>query len=235
MQDVFLKKKKKHASITSSIIIVFTSYFYSFNFFSFSSAKSTHPKKAGGTTKAAAATSTLPAHSAKDARGASRNSAADARTNRKSDTPTSSTLPGNSSTETQSRSEELKSSPVASDTKPASQVQTEETQAASQQGHRSKTVPKASAAGEETSKGTPEPDQFQNDDRKAAEDITITQGQSDSCSKEEKQEKRSGEGGEEDVKKGEDSSDPSETKLRWKKLNPVSLEYNYFINLFYGF
>lgn len=178
-------------------------------------AKSTHPKKTGCTTKAAAPSSTLPARSAKDARGAPRNGATDgARTNRKSDTAASSSVPENSSAETQSQPGDLKSSPASSDTKSASRVGTEEPQAASQQGQGWKSVPKASAAGEETSKAAaPVPaDQSLHSDDKAAEDGSITQGQLDGCSKEEKQEGSSGEEAKE-VKKGEDQSE-QETKLR---------------------
>ncbi|XP_075870219.1 phosphatase and actin regulator 2 isoform X4 [Nelusetta ayraudi] len=174
-------------------------------------AKSTHPKKTGGPTKAAAPSSTLPARSAKDARGAPRNGATDgARTNRKSDTAASSSVPENSSAETQSQPGDLKSSPASSDTKSASRVRTEEPQAASQPGQGSKSVPKASAAGEETSRAAAPADQSLHSDDKAAEDGSITQGQLDGCSKEQKQEGSSGEEAEE-VKKGEDQS-AQETK-----------------------
>lgn len=181
------------------------------------SAKSTHPKKTGCATKAAASSSTLPARSAKDTRGAPRNGVADgARTNRKSDTPASSSVPeSSSSTETQSRPGDVKSSPVSSQTKSAPRVRTEESRAASPQGQGSKSVPKASAAGEETSEGAaPEPaDLPLHHDGKAAEDGSITQGKSDTCINEDKQDKTSGEDREEDVKTGEDES-TEKTKLR---------------------
>lgn len=136
-----------------------------------------------------------------------------AKTNRKSDTPASSFVPENSSTtETPSQPGDVKSSPVSSHTKSAARVRTEESRPSSQQGHGSKSVPKASAAGEETSEGgAPGPaDQSLQNDGKAAED---TQGESDGCIKEEKQEKSSGEDGEDDAKTGEDES-TEETKLR---------------------
>lgn len=190
-------------------------YFPSLNsYFCFSSAKSSHPKKTGCTTKtlpAPTSASTLPTRSAKDARSAARNGATDTKTNRKSDTPASS-VPEKASTETQSQPGELKSSPVSSDVKPASPSQAEDSQAASPPGQEPKVVPKAAAAGEETNKGVaPEPTDQSLKNHTATEDTPS--GESDSCSKKEKQERTRKEEGEEDVKKGETES-AQETKPR---------------------
>lgn len=193
-------------------------YFLFLNsYFCFSSAKSSHPKKTGCTTKtlpAPTSTSTLPTRSAKDARSAARNGAADHKTNRKSDTPASS-VPEKASTDTQSQPGELKSSPVSSDTKPASPSQAENSQAASPPGQEPKVAPKAAAAGEETNKGVaPEPTDQSLPNHAAAEDTSVTpSGESDSCSKEEKHERTREEGGEGDAKKGETES-AQETKPR---------------------
>lgn len=158
-----------------------------------------------------------------------------ARTNRKSDTAASSSVPENfSSTETLTQSGDANSPSVSSQTKSAPRVRTEESQAASLHGHGSKPVPKASVAGEgeETSEGAaPEPaDQSLHNDGKAAVNSSITQGEPVSCLTEEKQEKSSGEDGEEDVKTGEDKS-TEETALRLeKKKNSVLIgNSNYLI------
>lgn len=197
-------------------------YFPSLNsYFCFSSAKSSHPKKTGCTTKtlpAPTSTSTLPTRSAKDARSAARNGATDTKTNRKSDTPASS-VPKKATTETETQTQrqpgELKSPPVSSDTKPASPSQAEDSQAASPPGQEPKVVPKGAAAGEETNKGVaPEPTDQSLPNHAATEDTSVTpSGESDSCSKEEKQEQTREEGGEGDVKKGESES-ARETKPR---------------------
>lgn len=122
-------------------------------------------------------------------------------------------MPEKASTETQSQPGELKSSPVSSDIKPASPSQAEDSQAASPLGQEPKVVPKAAAAGEETNKGVaPEPTDQSEPVRTTATEDTPS-GESDSCSKEEKQERTREEGGEGDVKKGETES-AQETKPR---------------------
>lgn len=139
-----------------------------------------------------------------------------AKTNRKSDTPASSSVPENSSSaETPSQPGDVKSFPVSSHTKSAPRVLTEESQSSPQQSHGSKTVLKASAAGEETSKGEePAPaDQSLHNDDKAAEEGSVTQGSHSCIIREDKQEKCSGKDGEEDSKTGGDKS-TEETKLR---------------------
>lgn len=181
-------------------------YFPSLNsYFCFSSAKSSHPKKTGCTTKtlpAPTSTSTLPTRSAKDTRSAARNGATDTKTNRKSDTPTSS-VPEKASTETPSQPGELKSSPVSSDAKPASPSRAEDSRAASPPGQEPKVVPKA-----------PEPTDQSLPNHAATKDTSVTPSrETDSCSKEEKQERTREEGGEGDVKKAETES-AQETKPR---------------------
>lgn len=136
-----------------------------------------------------------------------------ARTNRKSDTPASSCVPENSSTtETQKQPGDSLGS---SHTKSALRARTEQSHAASQQGQGSKTGSKASATGEESSKGAaPGPaDQSLPSEDKAAEGSSINQGVTDGYLKEDKQEKSGGDGGGEDVKTGEDQS-AEETKRR---------------------
>lgn len=139
---------------------------------------------------------------AKDAGGAAHNGGTDARTNRKSDTPTSS-VPEKASAETPSQPGELKSS----DTKSASSNETEGTRASSQPGREPKSVPKASAAGEETHKRmAPEPTVQSPHINTATEDTSFTKGELDSSSKGEKQGRTGGEGGEEEMKKGQAES-----------------------------
>lgn len=130
----------------------------------------------------------------------------DARTNRKSDTPTSSSVPQKASAETPRQPRELKSSPLSSDTKLASSKAsgngTEGIQAASQHGLEPKSAPSASTAGEETHKGmAPEPTVQSSHINTATEDTSFTEGETDSSSQ-----GRTGGEGEEEKKKGQTES-----------------------------
>lgn len=180
-------------------------------------AKSSHPKKTGCTTKTTpASASTLRPRAQKDAGAAAATGGTDARTNRKSDTPTSSSpVPPKASAETPSQPGELKSSPLSSDTKSPSSNETEGTQGASQPGAEPKSAAKASAAGEETNKGmAPEPTLQSPHINTATEDTSFTEGEKDSSSKGEKQGGPGGEGGAEDEKKKGESESAVENNLR---------------------
>uniref|UniRef100_A0A3Q3KJ19 Phosphatase and actin regulator n=1 Tax=Monopterus albus TaxID=43700 RepID=A0A3Q3KJ19_MONAL len=169
-------------------------------------AKSSHPKKTGGTAKSTSAstsTSTPRSHVSKDTGAAVKTNRTDARTNRKSDAPSSSSIPQKASAETPNQPGELKSLLLSSDSKPASSKasgsETEGTQAAS------KSVPNASITGEETHKGmAPEPTLQSPHIKKATEDTSFTEGET--CSQGEKPGRTGGEGGEEEKKKKETQS-----------------------------
>ena len=182
----------------------------------FPSAKSSHPKKTGGTTKNTPASSTTPRSRApKDAGSAALTAGTDARANRKSDTPTSLSVTQKASAETPSPPGEVKSSPRSSDIKSASSNETEGSQTASQPGLEPKSAPKASAAGEETHKGmAPESTVQSPHINTATEDTSFTEGQTDSSSKDEKQEATGGEGGGEEEKKKGEAESAVESSLR---------------------
>ncbi|XP_054455664.1 phosphatase and actin regulator 2 isoform X2 [Anoplopoma fimbria] len=167
-------------------------------------AKSSHPKKTGLTAKNSPAststsTSTLRSRASKDA--LAQTEGTDSRTNRKANTPTSSSVPHKAPAETSSQPGELKSSLLSSDTKPASSKasgnDTEGAQAASQPAPQPKYVPNTSTAGEETQ--SPHINT-------ATEDTSFTVGGTGSGSQGEKRGKTGGEGGEEEKKKGETES-----------------------------
>ncbi|XP_058507092.1 phosphatase and actin regulator 2 isoform X2 [Solea solea] len=84
-------------------------------------AKSSHPKKTGGTAKTTPASTSNPrSRTSKDAGGPAQTDRTNARTNRKSCTPNSSSLPHKATTvETPNQSGTLKPSPISSDTKAA--------------------------------------------------------------------------------------------------------------------
>ncbi|XP_070833678.1 phosphatase and actin regulator 2 isoform X4 [Chaetodon trifascialis] len=178
-------------------------------------AKSSHPKKTGCTTKnAPASASTLRPRASKDTGAAAQTGGTNAKTNQKSDTPTSSSIPQKASAETPDQPGELNSTPLSSDTKSASSNETEGTQAASQPGLEPKSAPMASAEGEETHPGmAPEPTAQSPYINAATEDTSFTEGETDSGSKGEKQGSLGGEGGEEEKKKGE-SETAVESSLR---------------------
>ncbi|XP_040905476.1 phosphatase and actin regulator 2 isoform X4 [Toxotes jaculatrix] len=164
-------------------------------------AKSSHPKKTGGTTKTTPA-STPRSRASKDAGASAQTNGTDARTNRKSDTPISSAAPQKASAETPSQPGELKSLPLSSDSKTlvsskATGNETEGTQSA----------PSASTVGEEAHKGMgPGPTVQSLHVNTVTEDTSFTEGGADSSSQGEKQEKTGGEGGEEENKKEETDS-----------------------------
>ncbi|XP_028278420.1 phosphatase and actin regulator 2 isoform X2 [Parambassis ranga] len=164
-------------------------------------AKSSHPKKTGCTTKANPTSTTTPrSRTSKESSAAAETNGTDTRINRKSDTPTSSSLPQKASTETPSQSGELKPSLLSSDTKPlsskASGNETEGTQAASQPGSESKSAP--NAPGEDTPEATVQSPHINT----ATEDTSFTNGEMGSGSQGEKQGRTEGKG-EDRRKKGE--------------------------------
>ncbi|XP_068575856.1 phosphatase and actin regulator 2 isoform X2 [Cebidichthys violaceus] len=173
-------------------------------------AKSSHPKKTGLAAKnTSTSTSTPRSRTSKDA--LAQTEGTDARTNRKSNTPTSSSVPQKAPADTPSQPGELKSSLLSSDTKPASSKassnETEGTRAASQPAPEPKSAPNASTAGEETHKGMgPGPAIQSPHINTATEDTSFTVGGMGSSSQGEKRGRTGGEGGEEEKKKGETDS-----------------------------
>ncbi|XP_044069266.1 phosphatase and actin regulator 2 isoform X5 [Siniperca chuatsi] len=166
-------------------------------------AKSSHPKKTGCTTKTTpASTSTPRSRASKEA--AAQTGGTDARTNRKTDTPTSSSVPQKASAETPSPPGELKSSPLSSDTKPASSKASGNEAAGTPPGLEPKSVPKTSTAGEEGM--APEPIVQSPHINTATEDTSFTEGETDSSSQGEKQGTTGGKGGEEEKKNRETES-----------------------------
>lgn len=110
-------------------------------------------------------------------------------------------MPEKASAETPSQPGELKSSPLSSVAKSASSDETRGTSAAP--GHETKSVPKASAAGEESHKDmAPEPAVQSPHVNTATEDTSFTKEGLDGSSKAEKQGRVGEEGGEEEMKKG---------------------------------
>ncbi|XP_033469259.2 uncharacterized protein phactr2 isoform X2 [Epinephelus lanceolatus] len=167
-------------------------------------AKSSHPKKTGLTSKtspASTATTTTTTTTTPRSR-ASKDSTAetDARTNRKSNPPTSSSVSQKAPAETPSQPGELKSSPLSSDAKSASSKasggETEGAQAASPPAPEPKSALKASAAGEETHKASESAVQSPHVNT-ATEDTSFTEGEKG---------RTGGEGGEEEKKRGEGES-----------------------------
>ncbi|XP_034408766.1 phosphatase and actin regulator 2 isoform X2 [Cyclopterus lumpus] len=170
-------------------------------------AKSSHPKKTGstaknGSTSTSTSTSTPRSRASKDALAPTEGT--DARTNRKSNTPTSSLVPPKAPAETPSQPGEVKSSLLSSDTSSkASGNETEGTHAASQPAAEPKSAPKASTAGEETHKGaTPGPTIQSPHINSATEDTSFTVGETGSSSQGENRGRTRGEGGEEEKKRG---------------------------------
>ncbi|XP_035028591.2 phosphatase and actin regulator 2 isoform X4 [Hippoglossus stenolepis] len=160
-------------------------------------AKSSHPKKTGGTAKAtAASTSTPRSRASKDAGAAAQAEGKDAKNKQKSCTP----VPQKATVETPSPPGGSRSSPPSSDTKPvSSKASGSETEGAASQ-----SAPSASAGGEENHKGlAPEsavqPPHVNTD----TEDTSFTEVETETCSQGEKRERT---GGEEEKKKGETDS-----------------------------
>lgn len=162
-------------------------------------AKSSHPKKAGGTTKPTpASTSTPRSHASKDSGATGRT---DAKNNRKSDTPTSSSVPQKTPSKAQGQHGEVKSSDPASSK--SSGTEAKESKAAS----RSVETKSASAAGEETHKGvTTEPNKRSPHVNAATEDTSFTEKETDGRTQADGQSRTRGEGREDDKKKGEAES-----------------------------
>ncbi|XP_032396856.1 phosphatase and actin regulator 2 isoform X4 [Etheostoma spectabile] len=168
-------------------------------------AKSSHPKKTGVTTKN---TPTSIPHSRVSKDSAAQTEGTDARRNRKSNTPVSSSVPQKAPAETPCQPGELKSSSLSSDTKSASFKasgnQTDGTQAASQPAVESKPDPNASTVSEDPQKGmAPEPNVQPSHINTATEDTSFTEGGTDSSSHGEKRGTAVGEGCEQEKKKGE--------------------------------
>ncbi|XP_049455520.1 phosphatase and actin regulator 2 isoform X4 [Epinephelus fuscoguttatus] len=171
-------------------------------------AKSSHPKKTGLTSKTSptsTSTSTTTTTTTTPRSRASKDSTAetegtDARTNRKSNPPTSSSVSQKAPAETPSQPGELKSSPLSSDAKSASSKasggETEGAQAASPPAPEPKSALKASAAGEETHKASESAVQSPHVNT-ATEDTSFTEGEKG---------RMGGEGGEEENKRGEGES-----------------------------
>ncbi|XP_068615163.1 phosphatase and actin regulator 2-like, partial [Brachionichthys hirsutus] len=162
-------------------------------------AKSSHPKKTGGTTKATpASASNLRSRANKESGGAAQNGGTDAKNNWKSDTRLSSAISQKTATEAPSRPVDLKSSPLSSDTKSPSSKQVKEP------GLVPKSAPKASAAGEETDEDVaPELKLLSSRCKTAVEDTSFTEGDKDSSSEGAKQERTEGPGAAGETKTGE--------------------------------
>ncbi|KAM8738557.1 phosphatase and actin regulator 2 isoform 2-T2 [Acanthopagrus schlegelii] len=185
-------------------------YARSTNTISRGAAKSSHPKKTGGQPKNASAstsTSTPRSRVSKDGSGAAQNGGTETRTNRKSDTPNSSSVPQKASAETPSQHGELKSSPLSSDAKSSSSKETEGSKDGSQPAASPKCAPKAMAEGEETDDDlAPKPTVQSPHVNTATEDTSFTESEKDSSSKGDKLEKEGGEDGEDEKKNGEPES-----------------------------
>lgn len=174
-----------------------------FSCFCFSSAKSSHPKKTGGTTKntSTPTTTSAPRPRSKDTVVAAQSNRGDTTTKRKSDAPTSSLVTQKVSTETPSQPGDLKSLPLSSDTKPAS------SKASGNEAEGAQSAPNTPAAGEDTQKGVaPKPTVQFSHINTATEETSFTVGETDSRSQGDKQERTRGEGGEEEKEKGETES-----------------------------
>lgn len=143
----------------------------------------------------------------KDASSAAQNGGTETRTNRKSDTPNSSSVPQKASADTPSQHGELKSSPLSSDTKSASSKETEGSKAGSQPAASPKSAPKATAEDVETDDDmAPKPTVQSPHVNTVTEDTSFTESEKDSSSKGEKLEKTGGDDGEDEKKNGERES-----------------------------
>ncbi|XP_059214798.1 phosphatase and actin regulator 2 isoform X2 [Centropristis striata] len=161
------------------------------------SVKSSQPKKTGLTTKttpASTSTSTPRSRVSKDS--AAQTEGTDSRTNRKSNTPNSSSVPQKTPAETPSQPGELKSSPLSSDTKTvSSKASGNEPEGTSQHALEPKSTPNASAVGKEAHKG-PEPSVLSPHINTDTEDTSFTEGETGSSSQGGKRGRTGGEGGE---------------------------------------
>ncbi|CAJ1067143.1 phosphatase and actin regulator 2 isoform X3 [Xyrichtys novacula] len=180
--------------------------------------KSTHPKKTGTTTKTtpgstSTSTSTPRSRASKDS--AAQNGGTEGKTNRKSDVPTSSSVPHKASTETPSKPGELKSSPLSSDTKTAASSKgsgsdSGGTHAASQPDPECKSAPNGSTAAEETprDKAAETTEQIPHINSET-EDTSFTEGETERSSNGGEEERTGGEGREEEKKKHEGETESS--------------------------
>ncbi|XP_070697172.1 phosphatase and actin regulator 2 isoform X1 [Pempheris klunzingeri] len=191
-------------------------------------AKSSHPRKTGCTTKTTpASTSTARSRASKDAGAAAQTGGTDSRTNRKSDTPTSSTVPQKTPAETPKQPKELKPSPLSSDTSfKAPGNETEGNQAASQPALEAKSVPSVSTDGEVTHKGmAPEPTVQSPHINAATEETSFIEGETDSSPQGVKKGRTEGEG-EEEKKKGESAAENSPRSAEHQAEKPQALSVN---------
>lgn len=160
------------------------------------SAKSSNPKKTGCTTKTTPVSSSAPRFRApKDTAAPAKPDRAEAKTGRKSDTQTSSSVPQKDSTETSSQPGKLKSSPAPSGNKPLSSKalgnEAEGSQVAFKPDLELKPVPDSSTSGEETHKGAASETTVQSPRiNMATEDTSFTEGETDVGTRQEKQEKK---------------------------------------------
>ncbi|XP_037535616.1 phosphatase and actin regulator 2 [Nematolebias whitei] len=162
-------------------------------------AKSSNPKKTGCTAKTPPVSSSTPrSRVPKDTAAPAKANGTEAKASRKSDTPTSSSVPQKHSTETPSQPGELKPSPPPSVNKPpsskASGNEAEGSRAASKPDLESKPAPGSSTSGEETHKGTAADTRVQSPHiNMATEDTSFTEGETEVGTRQEKQEKTKGE------------------------------------------
>uniref|UniRef100_A0A3Q2FI63 Phosphatase and actin regulator n=1 Tax=Cyprinodon variegatus TaxID=28743 RepID=A0A3Q2FI63_CYPVA len=166
-------------------------------------AKSSAPKKTGAASKTTSTTTSTPrSRASKDA--AARSEGTAPKTNRKSDTPASSSEPQKTSTETPSQPEELKSSPASSDKKhPSSKTsgsKAEGNQNASKPDGEPKLAPDDIASKEETNKvEAAENTEESSHINQSTEDTSFTGEKDNSSQRETPEGTERGEG--EDVKK----------------------------------
>lgn len=168
-----------------------------------SSAKSSHPKKTGCTTKSTT-TSTPRSRASKDTGSAAQNERTDAKANRKSDTPTSSSVLQKASAETLNPPGDLKSSPLSSDTKPISSKSNDTGGAQGDSVQDPKSSLDASRAGEDTHKGAlPGTTSQSSHVNTATENTSFADGEARGSSQSDKQERTKEQGGGGRTKKGE--------------------------------
>ncbi|XP_037829629.1 phosphatase and actin regulator 2 isoform X2 [Kryptolebias marmoratus] len=171
--------------------------------------KSSNPKKTGGTTKTTPASLSTPrSRVPKDAAAPAKSNGTGAKAGRKSDPPTSSSVPQKDSTETPCQPGELKLSSPPSDSKPlsskASGKEAEGSQAKSKPNLEPKPAPDSSTSGKETRKGTAADTTVQSPHiNMATEDTSFTEGEADVTTRQEKREKMEREEREDNKKKGE--------------------------------
>ncbi|XP_012774706.1 phosphatase and actin regulator 2 isoform X4 [Maylandia zebra] len=170
-------------------------------------AKSSHPKKTGCTTKSTTtSTSTPRSRASKDTGSAAQNERTDAKANRKSDTPTSSSVLQKASAETLNPPGDLKASRLSSDTKSiSSKVSSNDTAGAQGDSVQDpKSSPDASRAGEDTHKGAvPGTTSQSSHVNTATENTSFADGEARGSSQSDKQERTKEEGGGGGTKKGE--------------------------------